>query len=46
MMHGVATCANIECLSGDENEETLDTLATVLADTLVRNGMIKEEWLK
>ena len=46
MVHGMATCANIECLSGDENEEIVDTLATVLADTLVRNGMIKEEWLK
>ena len=45
MLHGISWCANIECLSGDENEKIVDTLATVLADTLVRNGMIKEEWL-
>jgi len=46
MMHGIASCANIECLTEDGSESILDTLATVLADTLLRNGMVKEEWVK
>jgi len=46
MIHGIATCANINCLIGDENEDIVDTLATVLSDTLLRNGMVKEEWAK
>jgi len=46
MVHGIASCANIDCLNNDDSEPILDTLATVLADTLLRNGMIKEEWAK
>ena len=46
LVHGIASCANIECLTNDDSEPIIDTLATVLADTLLRNNMVREEWVK
>jgi len=46
MLHGIAWCTNTRCLMGEDNEDALDTMATALADTLLRNDMIKEEWVK
>ena len=44
MIHAISLNAGFNFLMGDEGEPIVDLLAIVLADTLVRNGMVSKEW--
>lgn len=43
-LHVLADALNISCLEGEENHSDLDTLATGLADMLVRNNMLRKDF--
>ena len=44
MLHAIGWGSGLKCLMDSHGEDVINVLATILADTLVRNGMIKEEW--
>ena len=44
MLHAIAVNAGITPLMGDDGERYIDIMGTVLADSLVRNGMVSTKW--
>jgi len=43
VLHAVETDFKLKCFEGEEGHTNLDRIAHVLADTLIRNGMINEK---